>query len=168
MVWKGTLVGVGAIADPQLGYGPAQCGPAVILATIGAHAVVRRWNAPDEAPCAITAAKSFYPPRKAAGCAALIVHSRKGVASGKLEHRFPAPKSRHSPAHRRVHSSATTIVNFILDNAGDPNNDSFQWSTRDSGDTMSGPRTSRTRPMTSAGPARRPGRACAQVLSLHE
>ncbi len=117
--------------DPQLGH--------ILLDAKGghpgndaAHAVIRRWNVPEAGTLRITGEVSL-PDKNSRGVKALIVHSGKGVL---WKADVPGGgKAVADPGTIAVKPGDT--IDFILDNAGDPNSDSFQWSPVIR-DTMSG------------------------------
>ncbi len=117
--------------DPQLGH--------LLLDAKGghpgsdaAHAAIRRWNVPDAATIRITGDVSL-PSKASRGVKALILHSRKGLL-WKADVP-PGGKADASPGTVAVEPGDT--IDFILDNAGDSNSDSFAWSPVIL-DTMSG------------------------------
>ncbi len=88
-----------------------------------AHAVIRRWNVPESATIRITGEVSL-PDKNSRGVKAIIVHNRKGVL---WKADIPGGgKAEASPGTIAVQPGDT--IDFILDNGGDPNSDSFAWS----------------------------------------
>ncbi|MES2709753.1 MAG: PSD1 and planctomycete cytochrome C domain-containing protein [Verrucomicrobiota bacterium] len=87
-----------------------------------AHAVIRRWTAPEAATVRL-GGKVSLPAKQSGGIIAGIVHSRKGLLG-----LWPVPPAGEVEAavHRVVLEPGDTL-DFILDCDGDPNSDSFNW-----------------------------------------
>jgi hypothetical protein len=88
-----------------------------------AHAAIRRWNAPAAATVRITG-EVHLPAKESTGVRALIVHSSKGV----LWKSDVAAGAKVTAAPGTVAVQPGESIDFILDCAGDPNSDTFQWS----------------------------------------
>ena len=107
--------------DPQLSYTSLTANGGH-PGSDAAHAVIRRWNAPEAGVMRITG-EVVLPSKDSRGIRALIVHSRKGLLW----------KADVAPGGKAVSETGTVAVqpgdtiDFILDNGGDPGSDSFNW-----------------------------------------
>jgi hypothetical protein len=107
--------------DPQLSYTSLTAGGGH-PGNDAAHAAIRRWNVPEAGVMHITGEVSL-PSKDSRGIRALIAHSRKGVLwKADIP---PGGKAASAPGTFAVEPGDT--VDFIVDNGGDPNSDSFNW-----------------------------------------
>jgi cytochrome c553 len=115
--WRGSE----QMPDPQLSYTSLSANGGH-PGNDAAHAAIRRWNAPETTVVRITG-DVFLPSKESRGIRALIVHSRKGIIwKADIP---PGGKAASEPGTVAVQPGDT--IDFILDNAGDPGSDSFNW-----------------------------------------
>ncbi|HWB03603.1 MAG TPA: PSD1 and planctomycete cytochrome C domain-containing protein [Verrucomicrobiales bacterium] len=115
--WRGSE----QMPDPQLSYTSLSANGGH-PGSDAAHAAIRRWNAPETTVVRITG-DVFLLSKESRGIRALIVHSRKGIIwKADIP---PGGKAASEPGTVAVQPGDT--IDFILDNAGDPGSDSFNW-----------------------------------------
>jgi hypothetical protein len=107
--------------DPQLAYTQISANGGH-PGSDAAHAAIRRWNVPESGTVRITGEVAL-PSKESRGIRALIVHSRKGL----LWKADVLPEGKVASETGTVAVEAGDIIDFILDNAGDPGSDSFNW-----------------------------------------
>ncbi len=151
-VWRGSA----RMPDPQLAYTSLHAGGGH-PGNDADHAVIRRWNVPESGTLRLTGEISL-PSKDSKGIRALIVSSRHGLL-WKADV-GPGGKASHDPAP--VSAEPGDTIDFILDNAGDPNSDSFNWSPSIQ-DTRSGISVA-SAAKDFGGPGTSPWEAYAQVL----
>jgi cytochrome c553 len=115
--WRGSE----QMPDPQLSYTSLTANGGH-PGSDAAHAVIRRWNAPEAGVMRITG-EVVLPSKDSRGIRALIVHSRKGL----LWKADVAPGGKSASETGTLAVQPGDTIDFILDNGGDPGSDSFNW-----------------------------------------